>query len=490
MKLQIAALVVSIVFLQGCAALTQPYAFSQRPAEQVELFSAVDRAVARAKVQNAHNIDVKGYPYMRTNRFLIGVKDSLYTADQVEAWLKAMVALSVEDRTKEIYNLPQDDFETLAARLAIEPRREVLIDVLAQGSWEMLSYDMDQQGFLDDVRKRVEDPTEYSTFMRIIGLYPLFAVPVVRATIKAYNKFYEWHDKSPDEFEVLGKLKIFSAQGQIAAEKGKAIIQSAPKDKFGRYILSEKQERDLALAFAPVYQQDVKADYDRFGQVQWVDDEVKINTNKPTSYYFTSHVLVKDKPALQMNYVNWYEGRLGPDSPWLERGLLDGMTYRVTFDSEGDPIMVDITNNCGCYHMFVPSREKIGSVITGKDKVDPFVPIWLPESFPDEKMNLRINTGWHQVQSIFTNDSEGDLTYKLERYEVLEMLPKDDGYESVFNRHGIMKDSTRIEHYVFFPTGIAKVGFMRQRGNQPTKLVDGKAHFTDANIFNENFIFR
>jgi hypothetical protein len=37
--------------------------------------------------------------------------------------------------------------------------------------------------------------------------------------------------------------------------------------------------------------------------------------------------------------------------------------------------------------------------------------------------------------------------------------------------------------------GIPKVGYMRQRGHHAIKLA-GRAHFTDPDLFDNNFIFK
>jgi hypothetical protein len=79
--------------------------------------------------------------------------------------------------------------------------------------------------------------------------------------------------------------------------------------------------------------------------------------------------------------------------------------------------------------------------------------------------------------------------YSLRPYAVLESLPVSDGRNaSVFSAEGIMKDSKRIEPYLFFSMGIPKVGYMRQRGHHAIKMV-GREHFTNPHLFDRNFIF-
>ena len=104
---------------------------------------------------------------------------------------------------------------------------------------------------------------------------------------------------------------------------------------------------------------------------------------------------------------------------------------------------------------------------------------------------MRINSGWHQVQKLSARQgADGMIASELRPYDELESLARpDDGFESVFTPNGILKDSSRIEPYIFFSMGIPKVGYMRQRGHHAIKLV-GRGHFTDTDIYDRYFDFK
>jgi hypothetical protein len=210
----------------------------------------------------------------------------------------------------------------------------------------------------------------------------------------------------------------------------------------------------------------------------WQDNKVGINAAKPTIYYYFSHARFKNVPVLQLNYVFWYSARNGQNSPWIERGPIDGITIRVSLDYDGRPFMVDIMNNCGCYHFFVPHHKKIGKMIPTPDGIDAFVPRRLPESYPQKRLKLRIISGWHQVAHMDDEmNATRSLSYQLAAYEQLEMLPHEDQtFESIFNSAGL----------IFFPMGIVDIGSMRQRGHHAIKLV-GREHFDDPDLFDRNF---
>jgi hypothetical protein len=218
---------------------------------------------------------------------------------------------------------------------------------------------------------------------------------------------------------------------------------------------------------------------------------VHINTDEPTVYYYLSYGIFKQKPIVQINYAAWFSAREGPLAPWIERGPLDGLTLRISLDPEGNPFMLDIMNNCGCYHTFIPRKEAVMEKKERPLAIDAFVPQWLPDNFPALSLRIRVNSGWHQVQRVWASKDplSSARTYRLLRYDELETLPHPDGrYESVFDARGIMKGSNRIEPFLLFSMGVASVGSMRQRGHHAISLV-GWDHFDDPELFEKNFIF-
>ena len=247
----------------------------------------------------------------------------------------------------------------------------------------------------------------------------------------------------------------------------------------------------LAQQFSPVIIQDISAPYDRFGKIRWRKNRVVIDSGEPAVYFYLSYSFLNGRSALQVNYTVWYAERAGEGTPWIEKGPLDGLTYRVTLNEVGKPVMIDIMNNCGCYYFFVPKKEHIRNIVTKPGELEPLIPAWMPEEFPKKRAQLRVNSGWHQVQKITTDLIPSAHTeYELIPYDTLESLPKETGrQESVFTSEGIMKDSWRIEPYLFFSMGVSKVGYMRQRGHHAIKLV-GREHFTNPHLFDNNFLFK
>jgi hypothetical protein len=124
-------------------------------------------------------------------------------------------------------------------------------------------------------------------------------------------------------------------------------------------------------------------------------------------------------------------------------------------------------------------------------RFDPFVPQWLPDVLPDQRLGVRLNSGWHQVQRLIAaKDFPESVPYELAPYDVLEALPREEGRtESIFNSKGIARCSERVERFILFSMGIPKIGSMRQRGHHALELI-GRAQFDDPTLFDESFAFK
>ncbi len=56
------------------------------------------------------------------------------------------------------------------------------------------------------------------------------------------------------------------------------------------------------------------------------------------------------------------------------------------------------------------------------------VPQWLPRVASGERLGLRVNSGWHQVQRLIpAREATDPVPYELVPYDVLENLPNEDG---------------------------------------------------------------
>ncbi|MFQ5952681.1 MAG: hypothetical protein ACE5JK_04670 [Candidatus Omnitrophota bacterium] len=461
--------------------------------ENIKFYKLLDKTVDKSGVRDASNFPVHNFPYLRANRFLAGFKKKVADEGRVKLWIELMRQLDLNERKKEIQNLPDKVFRKLCKKVEVNENREAFFLLLLSHSEDFIRSDEQKPKFFKRVINAVIDPGVYSLPMRVLGLYPVAYIFAALGTKSAYNEIKEWFKKPVGELEVKGKVQTFTPaeRKEFPYQNIYQIFDPSRRNALKIPELIHEEIKMLTEGMAPTISIDIADDYDKFGEVKWKDGHVTIDHDNPTVYDYTSYTFFKGEPVLQINYVFWYSARAGSNVSWIKRGSLDGMTVRITLDGGGFPVMMDVMNNCGFYFFYVPRKEKIDKIRRRPFSLAPLVPAWLSDSFPHKPLKLRINTGWHRVQHIDTGEAPADARpYKLVPYETLETLPHPDGHtESVFNSQGLMKDSKRIEPYIFFSVGIPKVGYMRQRGNHAIKLA-GHAHFTDPNLYERDFVFK
>ena len=483
------------VILFGCAPfVAKPIPLSfEKPEQCREFLNRLDEAVEDTCVKDASNAPIPGFPYLRTNRFTASLKKNLRDDGQKREWSRWMQQLDLLSREKELSNLPDQAISSLNLEDGRKAERDWLYAQVKSCSSMVMSHDQGRSDFYDTLFSLVNVPEEYSCLRRTVGLYPLVAIPVAVLTERSLNKVRKTFETDVKDLPVDGQLRSFVPQSQVSlsGKEVQEIIEDSRKNPLGVPLPNKDQEEKMAWAFAPVFIQDTVAPYDRLGQVEWKDDRVDIDSERSTVYYYTSHAFLKGEPILQINYVIWYPERAGKRAPSIEKGHLDGLTARVSLDREGKVFMVDAVSDCGCYHFFSPEREKVERVRSRPLSFDPFVPEWLPAISSGERLGIRINSGWHQVQRLTpVGEFSESIPYSMMRYDALEALPRENGRtESIFSSKGIAKGSERPERYILFSMGIPSVGSMRQRGHHAIELI-GKDYFDNPYLFDENFVFR
>lgn len=495
-RIHLSILAVFSLLVSGCQS-TQPVRTPEAALSPIEscrqLLSLVDQAVVDAETTDTSVFRVKGFPYLRTNRFLAEMAETEESPPATHQWLERMHRLDLAAREKELRNLNKNQFQQLVNQSRDHTDRRTFIEEVCACSDRLFVNGSDRPDLVGDVQDGIDIPTEYRTWRRVVGLYPLVALPVAYASANAFDEFRAWHDMPPEKLPQIGQPVVYRPAAGTDDNRidPETLYQTTPMDALGLPRLSPQDEHRLVDALAPTIVQDTAAGYDRIGQVQWSDGELTIARGAPTGYYYFSHGLFQSRPSLQINFVFWYSHRAGDSAPWIEWGRLDGLTVRISLDRTGRPVMLDIMNNCGCYHFFVPERTRIRSVQTTSLGLNPLVPAWLPDQFPGQRLQLTVSSGWHQVQHIAQeNTLEKTVPYELRPYRELEMLPDEDGqHRSMFNPQGIAWNSDRVEPVLFFSMGIPNVGSMRQRGHHAIKLV-GRAHFDQPRLFDNTFEYR
>jgi hypothetical protein len=472
--------------IAGCGTLSAtrvPWE-AERPDGCRALFERLDAVVLEKGVHDAADAPIPGFPYLRANRFVASLAGGLSEPAAKTEWVQWMRELDLAARGKEIANLPDDAVRTLAAsRNEIAGRVEACSAAL---------YDADRvrPDFYEVLGARVAVPDEYSSALRLAGLYPLVTIPEYKITERVRERFRAWYEMPYEKLPVEGTLRVYNPPKGIGRD-AREVIAASRRNPLGIPWLSAGEARELALRYAPVIIQDEAAPYDRVGRIVWKADGLTVDGGRPAVYYYLSHARVKGEPVLQINYSFWYPARAGSRAPAIEHGRLDGLTLRLSFDTQGRLFMIDLMNNCGCYHVFIPARDRVARTIRRYYQNDPFAPQGLPEIAAGQSPAVRILSGWHQVQRLLPLAPPPDgIPYELLPYEMLESLARGDGgSSSVFDAEGIAKGSERVERFIFFPTGIPSIGSMRQRGHHAITL-SGRTHFDEPGLFEHYFVFR
>jgi hypothetical protein len=475
-----------LLLIAGCGTLQTsriPWE-AERPSECQTLFERLDAAVIKKGVRDAGEAPVAGFPYLRANRFTASLAGRLPDAGAETAWMEWMRQSDLAARKKEIGNLPDDAVNSLAAG------REDLFVRAGTCSKELYDYDRTQPAFFEVLKSRVAVPGEYSTILRMLGLYPLVTIPEYKINEGVREQFRSWYGTPYEKLPVEGTLRAYRpppGQGRDARD----IITASRHNPLNIPMPSADEVRELAMRYAPVIIQDEAAPYDRVGRIAWKGDELTVDGQKPAVYYYLAHARIKGDAVLQINYVFWYPARAGNLAPAIEHGHLDGLTLRLSFDGQGRLFMIDLMNNCGCYHAFIPAKNRVDRTIQRYYPSDPFAPQWLPEIASGQLLAVRILSGWHQVQRLLAIAPPPEAgPYDLLPYETLESLPLVDGRNaSVFDNRGIAKGSERVERFVFFPTGIPYIGSMRQRGHHAITLSE-QTYFDEPGLFEYYFEFK
>jgi len=475
--------------LSGCAAKIPSY-YSDRPSAPqpaVSFYEHLDKQIQKFNINHSLGNKIKGFPYLRTNRFLTLLKDRLDSVQQKRQWVSHLQEYDLESRASEIKALPDASIRYLVNRFnQPEPTtRRDMIQLLTQYSTRLRAYDEQNPSYIPTLIKLTESPDDYSTPMRVIGFYPLAYGPVAYLTRKTYAKMNRQHRTDPADLAVSGTRVQYLPDTDIRPRMAQIerIFADTPKDSLGIQRFSPEDKKKLITCHAPVYLLDQADSNDIPGTIQTHGDTVVLDHEKPAVYTYFSHAVLDHRPMLQINYVIWFSARKGPDVPWYEKGAIDGFTYRVTLDDTGMPILIDIVHNCGCYHFFVPKRSVVKALKPAATQFGNQVPAWMPELSDNKRVMLTVSSGRHMIDHVGLKTVQPEMrSYKLLAYSELEAL-------NIFDDNAIVKGSHRLEPLFLFPMGVPDIGAMRQRTHHPTRLL-GREHFDNPLLPEQYFKFK
>jgi hypothetical protein len=173
----------------------------------------------------------------------------------------------------------------------------------------------------------------------------------------------------------------------------------------------------------------------------------------------------------------------------LLAGRLDGITWRVTLDGRGEPVLFDSIHNCGCYHMFFPTERLRPRAADQRFEEPLLIPATLGPWSPSRRVILRIAAGTHYIQHVRYGEGESSerTHYTFAPDDRLTSIEGGNGSSyNLFQPDGIVPGTQRGERYLFWPMGIREPGAMRQWGRHATAFV-GERHFDDPRLIERYF---
>jgi hypothetical protein len=459
--------------LAGCATV-DPYAsppMSQNLQREddigycARLFADIDRRIDSLGVRDAEAPRIDGFPYLRVDRFSAALSPRAATAEQQRSWRARLQRLDEEARTSELAN----------AALSIDdlPRcRELLLAADSAAS--------------NQLRDAATVPDDYSTVLRVLGLYPLTRLPFAAGIARWHADTHAVFATPIDSLPVRGRLLRYAPAPISLKSTGSLSV-----DALSVPVSSAAEQAALLDRHAPVLEIDVAGGFDLVGALRLDgEDRVTVDTAAPVAYTRITYTSIGGVIYPLLVYTFWFSER--PRSPGsafdLLAGKLDGVVWRVTVDLTGEALVYDSIHACGCYHLFFPTKKVAARALP--DTLDEllFAPQAMATVRSGERVVLRIESRTHYLQRVLAEkDSTTNVIYQMQDERTLTRLVRPSGgTRSAYGEDGLIAGSERSERWFFWPMGIESAGQMRQWGRHATAFV-GRRHFDDPLLFDAYF---
>ena len=439
-------------------------------------YEELDRAVDQAGVRDAQYALLDGFPYLRVDRFHASLGERARRDEKAQRiFAGRLLELDRDARRVEIDNLPH-------------PRAELRKRTEECGR-QLLDAQLAKPGGGLAILQAAQVPDDYSTTVRVLGLYWLTRIPFAHGVRK-------WEDSRRD---ALGRppsqdgLRVrfsppLTTRLTRAAVAG--LLERARLDPFGQPVFTEREIEQLAATYAPIYEITTTADYDRFGEVRWRAGAAapQIDAAQAVVYVQAAYARYGERVLFQLVYTLWFSERPRDRALDILAGRLDGLVWRVTLAPDGEPLIYDSMHPCGCYHEFYPTPRARPRRSPHPLEEWAFAPLELPRVAEGERPLVRIESATHYIAGLeIVKGGDSLVRYSTRPYDRLRSLPAPEGgRRSMFGADGLIAGSERLERFLFWPMGIASAGAMRQWGRHATAFV-GRRHFDDADLLERRF---
>jgi hypothetical protein len=489
----VAALLIALTIASaGCTttARTLPTAPGDELSLCEQIFEALDNAIEAAGVQDGSATPVKGFPYLRVNRFLASFRQEPMSREATAWWVERMRRLDQEARAIELANLPDAYAQRLPADLRSSRHR---VDRLSECSSKLARRDLASAARQKRLRAAANVPDDYQTWQRILGLYPLTALAFYRGILRYQSDTWQTFATPLEDLPVTGRLigyepKAASTQpiGSLAPE-----LERSRDNPLGVPIPEDPVLDRLIAANAPLIEVDESDWNDRIGAPAFSRrGTAYVDTNYPTAFVRIAHARYQGEPLLQLAYSFWFPARPKAAELDLLGGHLDSVIWRVTLDAEGEPLIYDTIHSCGCYQMFFPTPRVRLRPRKPNFEEPVLAPARLGRRRSGERILIRVASRTHYIENVrygLGSNVEERRSYSFAKDNQLQSLPwPGGGRRSLYRADGIVPGSERGERYLYWPMGVREPGAMRQWGRHATAFV-GRRHFDDPTLLERYF---
>jgi len=445
-------------------------------------FASLDERVVKENAVDGGYARVRHFPYLRADRFIASFAGEIDDGQAFGAWIDRMQALDRRARAAEIANLS----DAAVASLQTSGGRQALLQRVARCGDRLRKHDLASADSRRRLSENVQVPDDYIRSRRALGLYPITRWFVSRGVDR-------WHREARGQFSPAPPQDWVSRQyvpaGTGAPAAAAQIIGQAGRDGLGIPIFSKTQRRALFQSHAPVWQIQYQSENDRIGWPGYsTNGGITVDTDRPVTFGLLSFTRFENAVLTQINYIVWFPSRPKHRFWDIYGGLLDGLNYRVTLDSTGEPLLYETIHNCGCYYKAYPTGRLHPRPSIAYDEPPLILAAPQPTGHPT-RMVVAMDSGTHYVRHLYpySGTPSGDATYALAEYDELKRLPLASGSRrSLFDRYGIATGSQRLERFILWPMGVYSPGAMRQWGRHAVAFV-GRRHFDDPFYLQEMF---
>jgi len=474
---------VALIWLSSCTPYKH-YAYQTKEAPAcTALVEMLDRAVASERVRDVQSVRVDGFPMLRINRFLASFSEELTDEQRFDFWLLQAEGLALEGWSVEWVNLSEKEKSDVSSFSRLKFGTDAAV-ALQQCVNRTHGFRLKHR---ETILQRLKVPDNYQSWKRFLGIYPITAWPFLAGV-------HHWHKEARSAFETpvsenaLALTYIPEASTPGWTGMGSNWLSKSRKNPLSIPLPDQKIVSKLFAMYAPAIAIVAPSESDHLGKINWSDGKIMVNPDSAVAYTLLSHTRFEHHTLLQLNYIFWFPSRPKSSAFDLLGGHLDGLIWRVTLDTDGQPLLYDSIHPCGCYHMFFPSDRLTPLVNPLGYEEGALIPQRITNLPEDKHPMLLLESGTHYLIRIKPYTKKKNATaYYLLPYTKLRQLNKNGHSRSMFGEDGLVKGSERGERFFFWPMGIASPGAMRQWGHHATEFV-GKRHFDDPWLIQRYFM--